>query len=83
MRKFASRICVCTSAMRKIHGSDRIKPRLRVRERLPYVLIGVLFTAMSVRGSTEHRRSAAVGGMTLTSEPVLTRNRVFVYVSLI
>ena len=35
-----------------------------------------------MRGSREYCRSAAVGGMTLTFEPVSTRNHVFVCVSL-
>ena len=43
--------------------------------------MGVLFTAFSVRLSRECLRSAWVGGMTLTSEPVSTRNRVFVCAS--
>ena len=30
----------------------------------------VLLTAVRVRGSGEHLRSAGIGGMTLTSEPV-------------
>ena len=40
----------------------------------------VLLTAVRVRGSGERRRSAGVGGITLTSEPVSTRNRVLVWV---
>ena len=42
----------------------------------------VLLTAVSVRGSVERRRSAGVGGITLTSEPVSTRNCILVCVSL-
>ena len=64
--------------MMKIHGSERRRPRLRVSERWPYVRIGVLFRAFSVRVSRECLRSAWVGGMTLTLEPVSTRNCVFV-----
>ena len=45
-RKSAPRIGFCTSAMTKIHGNDRL--RLRVRDRLPYVEMGVSFTAMRV-----------------------------------
>ena len=44
--------------------------------------IGVLLTARSVRGSGERLRSAGVGGITLTSEPVSIRNLVFVCASL-
>ena len=36
----------------------------------------VLLTAVSASGSSERRRSAGVGGMALTSEPVSTRKRV-------
>ena len=71
-----------TSAMTKIHGRERLRPRLRVRERFPYVRMAVLLTAERVRGSGERRRSAGVGGMTLTSEPVSTRKRVLVCASL-
>ena len=46
-----------------------------MRERLPYVRMGVLFTAMGVSVSGQHRWSAGGSGMTLTSEPVSTRNR--------
>ena len=44
--------------------------------------IGVLLTAISVRGSRERLQSAEVGGMTLTSEPVSIRKRVLVCMSL-
>ena len=77
-RKSAPRIDFCTSAMMKIHGSERRRPRLSVRESCPYVRMGVLLTACSVRG-WEWLRSETVGGMTLTSEPVST---VFVCASL-
>ena len=80
-RKSAPRISFCKSAIMKIHGSERRRPRLSVRERCPYVRMGVLFTACSVRG-WERWRSEAVGGMTLTSEPVSTRKEVFVCASL-
>ena len=72
----------CTSAMTKIQGSDRLSPRLRVRDRWPYVRMDVLFTAVSARESGERRRSAGAGGMTQTSEPVSMRNRVLVCMSL-
>ena len=71
-----------TSATMKIHGSVRRRPRVRVRLRLPYVLMGVLLTAVSVRGSGVRRRSAGVGATMLTSEPVSTKNRVLVFTSL-
>ena len=38
-------------------------------------------TAVRVHGSGKRFRSAGVGGMTLTSEPVSTRNHVLVCVS--
>ena len=38
----------------------------------------MLFTAVSARESGERRRSAGVGGMTQTSEPVSMRNHVLV-----
>ena len=46
------------------------------------MLIDVLFTVTSVRGLWERLRSAEVGGMTLTSEPVSTRKRVLECISL-
>ena len=69
----------CTSAMMKIHGNDRLSPRLRVSERFPYVPMGVLFTAVRVSLSGERWRSAGEGGMALTSDPVSTRKRVCVF----
>ena len=72
LRKSAPRMGCCTSARMKIHGSDLRRPRLRVRERLPYVRMGVSFTAMRVSASGE-RRSAGEGGIALTSDPVSTR----------
>ena len=42
----------------------------------------VLLTAVNASGSGERLRSAGVGGMTLTSEPVSTRKRVWVGTSL-
>ena len=48
-----------------------------MRECLPYVRIEVLFTEVRVSVS-EACRSVPEGGMTLTSEPVLTKNRVCV-----
>ena len=44
--------------------------------------MAVLLTVMRVRESGERRRSAGVGGMTLTSDPVSTRNVVLVCASL-
>ena len=44
--------------------------------------MAVLLTVLRARGSGERRRSAAVGGMTLTSDPVSTKNVVFVCASL-
>ena len=67
-----------TSAMMKIQGSDRLRLRLSVRERLPNVRIEVLFTAVRVSMSEEFR-SVREGGRTLTSEPVSTKNCVCVY----
>lgn len=37
-----------TSAIRKIQENEQRRPRLRVRDRVPYVEIGVLLTAVSV-----------------------------------
>ena len=68
--------------MTNIQGSERRKPRLRVSERRPYVRILVLLTAVRVSASCECRRSALVGGITLTSEPVSTKKRVLVCVYL-
>ena len=42
----------------------------------------MLLTAERVSGSGERRRSAGVGGMTLTSEPVSTKNLQLEFLSL-
>ena len=68
--------------MMNIQGRERRRPRLRVSERHPYVRMLVLLTAVRVSASYECRRSAMVGGITLTSEPVSTKNRALVCVSL-
>ena len=52
-----------------------------MRKRLPYVQIGVLFTAVIVSVS-EVCRSVREGEMTLTSEPVSTKKRVCIVRSL-
>ena len=78
LRKLSPRMGFCTSAMMKIHGSDRRSPRLRVRERFLYVRMGVL--VMRVRFSDECRLSAEE--MALTSDPVSTKKRVCVVRSL-
>ena len=48
-----------------------------MRECLPYVRMGVAFTAMRVSTSGEHR-SAGEGGIALTSDPVSMRKCVHV-----
>ena len=53
-----------------------------MRERFPYVGMAVLLTAERVSGSGERRRSAGVGGMTLTSEPVSTKKLQLEFLSL-
>ena len=63
-RKSAPRISRCTSAMMKTQGKGRWRPRLRLRDRLPEVRIGVSFTAMRVSLSGGCRQSVGVGGMT-------------------
>ena len=68
--------------MMKIQGKDRRRPRLRVRDRLPYVQIGVSFTAIRVSLSGKCLQSGGEGGMALTSDPVSTRKRVPVCLSL-
>ena len=82
LRKSAPRMGCCTSAMMKIHGSNRLSPRLRVSEHFPYVRMGVSFTAMRVSLSGERQRSVSDGGMALTSDPVSTRKYVCVLGSL-
>ena len=64
-----------TSATTNTHRKVRCRPRLRVSEREPYLRMGVLLTACSVRVLGECR-SLAEGGMTLTCAPVSMRNRV-------
>ena len=71
-----------TSAMMNIHGHDRRRPRLSVRERRPYVRMFVLLTAVRVSESCDCRLSALVGGITLTSEPVSMRKCALEFVSL-
>ena len=63
----------CTLAMMNIQGKDRRRPRLRVSDRLPYVQMGVLFTAMRVSSSGWCLQSGE-RGMMLTSEHASTRN---------
>ena len=65
--------------MINIHDKDLRKPKLSVSDHLPYVCIGVSFTAMRVRLSVERFRSTVDGGNTLTSEPVSTKNRVVIF----
>jgi hypothetical protein len=65
-RKSAPRIGVDVSARMKTHLKVRRSPRLRVRERVPKVGIGVLLTAWSVRSERGCRRSLGDGGRTLT-----------------
>ena len=52
-RKSAPRIGVDVSATTKTHLKLRRSPRLRVRERVPKVGIGVLFTAWRVRSERD------------------------------
>ena len=61
------------------HEKGRRRPRLRVRDCLPYVEMGVALTAVRVSLSGERLRE--VEGITLTSEPVSTRKRVWVCAS--
>ena len=64
-----------TSAITNTHRKVRRRPRLRVSEREPYVLMEVLFMACSVSVLGVFR-SLAAGGITLTCAPVSTRKRV-------
>ena len=73
-RKSAPMIGVWMSAMTKIQRNTRRSPRSSVRDRVPYVRIEEPLTARSPE-SCLCFRSAAVGGMTLTSAPVSIRNR--------
>ena len=66
------------SATKNIHGNAHLSPRLRVRDFLPYVRIGVLLTAARVSLSGGCLRAVEDGGTTLTSEPVSTRKWVWV-----
>ena len=53
-----------------------------MRDRFPFVWMGVSLTAMIVSGSGECWWSVWVGGIALASEPVSTKNRVLVDASL-
>ena len=78
-KKSAPRRGLCTSAMINIQRKVLRKPILRVSERVPYVAIDVPLTAESVNPTRFWRRSAVVGGSTLTCAPVSTRKvRLFV-----
>ena len=73
-RKSACSIGIATSALTKIHLKVHRRPKSRVRDRLPYVVMDVLLAAWRV-SSCWHFLSAAVGVITLTSAPVSTRKR--------
>ena len=66
----------------KTHGKSRWRPRLSVIDRFLNIRIGELFTAVSVNLSGGSQWLIEEEGMTLTSEPVSTRNCVCVLVSL-
>ena len=68
------------SATMKIHLKTRRRPKSSVIDRVPYVGMGEPLTARSPN-SCLCFRSAAVGGMTLTSAPVSTRKRRPVFLS--
>ena len=74
LRKSALMMGVLMSAMMNTQRNTHRSPRSRVRDRVPYVVMGEPLTALSPR-SCLCFRSAPVGGSTLTSAPVSTRKR--------
>ena len=68
--------------MMKTHGNERLSLRFKVRDRFPYVRMGVSLTAVRVSLSGVCCRSRGVGGMTLTSEPVSMRKLIHKLLSL-
>ena len=79
-RKSAPSIGVWMSATMNIHLKTRRRPKSSVIDRVPYVGMGEPLTARSPK-SCLCFRSAAVGGMTLTSAPVSTKKRRPVFLS--
>ena len=78
-RKSAPSIGLWTSATTKIHGSDHLNPRLRVRDFLPKVMMGEPFIAWRLKSGCGWFLSVGEGGNTLIAAPVSTRNvRLFV-----
>ena len=80
-RKSAPMIGLRVSAMMNTQAKGRRSPRLRLSNRFPYVGMGVLLTAVKLSVSGTCFRSEAEGGMTLTSDPVSTRSRICVSLS--
>ena len=74
LRKSAPMIGVRMSAIMKIHWNIRRRPKSMVRDLMLYVGIEEPLTALSPRSSLCFR-SAAVGGMILTSAPVSIRKQ--------
>ncbi len=72
-RKSAPRMGLRTLAITKIHRKVRLSPRLRVRDLVPKVGMGVPLAALRLRWSVESRLSSFEGGMTLTAAPVSTK----------
>ena len=66
------------SASMNNHGNAHLSPRLRMRDFLPYVQIGVSLTAARVSLSGGYLRAVGEGGTMLTSEPESTKKRVCV-----
>ena len=73
-RKSAPRMGCATSAKMNTQRKVRRSPRVRERDRVPYVAMGEPLIACNVK-LWWCLRSAGVGGMTLTSVPVSTRKQ--------
>lgn len=67
------RMGLLTSAITKIHLKVRLSPRLRVRDLVPKVGMGVPLAALRERWSVASRLSSLEGGTTLTAAPVSTK----------
>ena len=75
LKKSAPIIGMQMLAMTKIHRNAHRRPKSTVSERVPNVVMDEPLTALRPKQSCLLFQSAADGGITLTSVPVLIRNR--------
>ena len=80
-RKLAPRIGLLTSATTKIQGRERLRPRFRVRDFLPYVAMLEPLAAWRLKCGWGCFLSVGDGGNTLTAAPVSTKKVQWLVVS--